>query len=424
MVGEKLGSFRIEGTLGVGAMGVVYKATHEPTGKAAAVKVISKELAPRGNAYDRFKSEAEHPQAVPAPEHREVPRPGPIQGDLVLRDGVHPRQRSTSAQRAGPLPWKEVVDLAFSSARPSLRPRARGRPPRPEAVEPDGHGRGTVKLTDFGIAKDLDATALTATGRTLGTAAYMAPEQIRGTPAVSHKTDLYALGIVLYQVLDRPTAVRGFVGGRADAQPPERPVPRPSAKVAEIPKALDDLLVKLMAKSPTDRPWDAAAVGETLKTIRDKAERGETVAMVWPTEGADAAAATLRATQSAGKKKRSAPSSADRVNGKSLKVRRRWRPPAWSWRLWCWGGFVAYMLWPPSAPYLYKQAEADGDGRATSGTRRFRDYIDPLDRRFPTTRTRRPPAAGETGSPSPRSRAPPGCSKAPEHQAEPAQRQG
>ena len=61
---------------------------------------------------------------------------------------------------------------------------------------------GKLKLTDFGIAKDLDRTTqLTAPGRTLGTAAYMAPEQIRGTPAVSHKTDLYALGVLLYQML-------------------------------------------------------------------------------------------------------------------------------------------------------------------------------------------------------------------------------
>ena len=61
---------------------------------------------------------------------------------------------------------------------------------------------GRLKLTDFGIAKDLDRTTqLTAPGRTLGTAAYMAPEQIRGTPAVSHKTDLYSLGVLLYQML-------------------------------------------------------------------------------------------------------------------------------------------------------------------------------------------------------------------------------
>ena len=59
------------------------------------------------------------------------------------------------------------------------------------------------------------------------------------------------------------------------------PPPRPSAKVHEIPKALDDLVVKLMAKAPADRPWDAAAVGLVLTELRDKAEKGGKIAMVW-----------------------------------------------------------------------------------------------------------------------------------------------
>ena len=70
MVGEKLGSFTIEGTLGVGAMGVVYRATHDKTGRSAAVKVVSKEIAAKGNAYERFSREAKilqqfrHPNIV------------------------------------------------------------------------------------------------------------------------------------------------------------------------------------------------------------------------------------------------------------------------------------------------------------------------------------------------------------------------
>ena len=120
---------------------------------------------------------------------------------------------------------------------------------------------GKVKLTDFGIAKDLDATALTATGRTLGTAAYMAPEQIRGTPAVSHKTDLYALGVVLYQMLVGKPPFEGSTPVVLMHCHLNEPPPRPSAKIHEIPQVLDDLVVKLMAKSPADRPWDAAAVG-------------------------------------------------------------------------------------------------------------------------------------------------------------------
>jgi serine/threonine-protein kinase len=90
---------------------------------------------------------------------------------------------------------------------------------------------GRLKLTDFGIAKDLDATALTATGRTLGTAAYMAPEQIRGAPAVSHKTDLYALGLVLYQLLVGKPPFEGSSPMILMHNHLNEPPPRPSAKV-------------------------------------------------------------------------------------------------------------------------------------------------------------------------------------------------
>ena len=113
----------------------------------------------------------------------------------------------------------------------------------------------------------------------------MAPEQIRGTPAVSHKTDLYALGVVLYQMLVGHPPFEGtspVVLMHCHMNEPPR---RPSDKVQEIPKALDELVVALMAKEPTDRPFDAAAVEHTLTELRDKAERGDSIAMVWPTPG-------------------------------------------------------------------------------------------------------------------------------------------
>ncbi len=110
----------------------------------------------------------------------------------------------------GSLPWREVVELGIQICDALHYAHERGvvhRDLKPSNLMVTNDGK--IKLTDFGIAKDLDKTALTATGRTLGTAAYMAPEQIRGTPAVSHKTDLYALGIVLYQMLVGKPAFEG-----------------------------------------------------------------------------------------------------------------------------------------------------------------------------------------------------------------------
>ena len=137
------------------------------------------------------------------------------------------------------LPWREVVELGIQICDALHYAHERGvvhRDLKPSNLMVTNDGK--IKLTDFGIAKDLDKTALTATGRTLGTAAYMAPEQIRGTPAVSHKTDLYALGIVLYQMLVGKPAFEGsspvvLMHCHLNEAPP-----RPSSKIAEIPKAL------------------------------------------------------------------------------------------------------------------------------------------------------------------------------------------
>ena len=145
--------------------------------------------------------------------------------------------------KRGPLPWLEVVDLGIQICDALHFAHEHGivhRDLKPSnlMVTKDG----TVKLTDFGIAKDLDATALTGTGRTLGTAAYMAPEQIRGTPEVSHKTDLYALGVVLYQMLVRRCPSRGL-GDRADEQARPRAAAEAQCEgTEEIPVELDKLL--------------------------------------------------------------------------------------------------------------------------------------------------------------------------------------
>src|SRR5205807_2329632 len=136
-----------------------------------------------------------------------------------------------------------------------------------------------------------------------------------------------------------------------------------SAKVAEIPRALDDLVVKLMAKNPNDRPWDAAAVSETLKSILEKAGRGESVPMVWATDSAVDPMAQTRSAERPRKPKKSRGSSTFAGEIQDRKVFLL-ETAGLVLALLALGSFVGYMLWPPSARYLYTQAErlmASGD---------------------------------------------------------------
>jgi len=383
MIGEQLGSYRIEAILGTGAMGVVYRAINDTTGRQAAVKVIGGEVGQKGKLYERFRREAEILQQFRHPNIVQFLSLGRFKGTSYFAMEYVPGETlDQMLRRRGPLPWREVVDLGIQLCDALHYAHEHGvihRDLKPSNLMITAEGQ--LKLTDFGIAKDLDATALTATGRTLGTAAYMAPEQIRGTPAISHKTDLYAMGVVFYQMLTGRVPFEGgspvVVMGAHLSQPP----PRPSATVPEIPKALDDLIVKLMAKPPTDRPWDAAAVGVALTDLRDKASQGDTAPMDVPTEGdtaSQASSSSATATKPPKKTKSGCRFALPALNRATLEV------SLLVLVLVACLGFVAYMLWPPSAAYLHRRA-----ARLMESSRRAdwiearQSYIDPLDRDFP-----------------------------------------
>ncbi len=267
LIGEKLGSYRIVSVLGSGTIGVVYRGTDEKRGSPAAIKVLRGEIALEGKAQKRFEREAEILQQFRHPNIVRFLGWGKSRGTwYIATELIEGAGLKKILEERGSIPWSEVVNLSIQVCDALHHVHERGVvhrnfKPQKLLVSPDGR----VKLVGFGIARDLNASSLSATGRTLGTPAYMAPEQIRGTPAISHKTDLYALGVVLYQLLT------GQLPYQADSPVTmmhnhlNEPVPRPSAKVQEIPRVLDDLVVQLMAKSPADRPWDAAAVESALR---------------------------------------------------------------------------------------------------------------------------------------------------------------
>ena len=207
MIGQRLGSFLLDAKIGSGAMGEVFRATQtlkDGRTRIAAVKVVSADFLERENALRRFQREAEilaqlrHPNIVRYYAH------GKFQGTYYYAmEYVEGETLDDVLERREYLPWREAVSFGIQLCQAlqyAHEHQVVHRDLKPSNLMVTADDR--IKLTDFGIAKDLDATvALTRTGRTLGTAAYMAPEQIRGTPGISHKTDLYALGCLLFQML-------------------------------------------------------------------------------------------------------------------------------------------------------------------------------------------------------------------------------
>jgi len=264
---ERVGAFQIEGELGRGGMGVVYRARHPELERAVALKVVSSGRAtPEERA--RFKREARlaarlrHPGIVGVHDvGEEVGSPwiamdlidGPALDDRVRREGP------LSPSRAGRVGVELAEALAYAHAQGVLH-----RDLKPGNVLLDADGRAV--LTDFGLAKDTGAgdEGLTRSGLALGTPAYMPPEQASGEP-LDHRADVYGLGATLYELL---TGAPPFAGESARAVLTavlhEDP-PRPRARRPELPADLETIVLRCLEKEPAFRYPTARAVADDLR---------------------------------------------------------------------------------------------------------------------------------------------------------------
>lgn len=275
LVGKELGPYVVDKELGSGAMGTVFRAKSKKTGDRVAIKLMSLALGSSETAVNRFVREVAILRQLDHPNIVKYKGSGRYHGSpFYIMEYVEGESLDHILHRRKRLSWEEVVDLGIPLCAGLQHAHDQGIIHRD--LKPSNLmilADGTVKLTDFGIAKDTDVTALTAANSTVGTAAYMSPEQCRGVRDILHKTDLYSMGIMFYELL---TGRKPFVGetpmevflqhaNKTDYK-------RPSEIVMDIPIWLDTLVCQLMEKEPGKRPINANAVADSLRLIREKIE--------------------------------------------------------------------------------------------------------------------------------------------------------
>ena len=277
-----LGSaYTIQRELGGGGMSRVFVARDEALGRDVVVKVLPPDLL-AGVSAERFDREVrlaarlQHAHIVP------VLSAGQMDGvpyyTMPFVDGASLRDRLS----AGPLPVAEAVSVLRDVARALAYAHERGivhRDIKPDNVLVAG---GSAVVTDFGIAKALSAARTGAPGETLtqvgisiGTPAYMAPEQAAADPATDHRADIYSFGCLAYELLSgRPPFTAKSPQRLLAAQMSEAPEPLTALR-AEIPPTLGDLVMSCLAKEPDARPQRATEILQRL----DAASSGATDSM-------------------------------------------------------------------------------------------------------------------------------------------------
>ena len=272
--GQILGSrYELVSRIAIGGMGEVWKANDSVIGRTVAIKILKDEYMGDPGFRERFRAEARHAALVNHEGIANVFDFGEEEGSAYLVMELVPGQALSSIlEREKILPATKVLGFVAQTAAALHAAHQAGlvhRDIKPGnlLVTPDG----TIKITDFGIARLADQVPLTATGQVMGTVQYLAPEQASGKPA-SPATDIYALGIVAYEALAGKRPFRGESQvAIAMAQIKEAPPALPSS----IPEPVRALVMSCMAKKPEGRPASADDLSQAaLALARGDIEAG------------------------------------------------------------------------------------------------------------------------------------------------------
>jgi tetratricopeptide (TPR) repeat protein len=253
LIGRTVSHYEVIDLLGAGGMGVLYKALDTQLGRTVALKFLPPQWGLDAAFKERFLREA---RAAAALDHSNICNIHEIgeteQGQLFIAMAYYQGETVKEKIARGPLEVGEAVGFAKQAAKGLAAAHRAGLVHRD--IKPANlivTEEGVLKILDFGLAKTGE-TALTESGMRLGTPAYMSPEQTRGEE-VDPRTDLWSLGVVLYEML---TGQRPFGGGKDSAviHAIRRDEPRPPSELrAGLPEEVEDLVLRLLSKDPDAR---------------------------------------------------------------------------------------------------------------------------------------------------------------------------
>ena len=262
------GRYRILSRLGSGGMADVYLARDESLGRLVAIKVLKERLAVDAEFVERFRIEAQaaaslnHPAIVAVYDRGKAGASPYIAMEYV--DGESLKQRLRRKGRLSPDEAAATALAVLDALREAHARRIVHRDVTSSNVLVDGSGR--VKVADFGIAR-MGASALTRTGAMLGTSSYLSPEQAQGRSA-DERSDLYSLGVVLYEMLAGRLPFSGESDLAVAMQHVSAAPPNPRSLAPDVPEAYAAVVMKALSKQSTDRFQSAEEFAAALQAAR------------------------------------------------------------------------------------------------------------------------------------------------------------